>query len=60
MESDRQRNEAQRDASESLAKRIQLAERVLGRPVSSFDDLIRRDAEDLRRTADRLERELPE
>ena len=59
-ESNRQRDEARQQAQESLAKQIQLAEHVLGRPLSSFEELIRREPEDLRRTADRQERELLE
>jgi hypothetical protein len=59
-DADRRAEEAQRDARELLAKQIQLSERLLGRTVSSGEELARMHPRDLRRMADRLERELPE
>jgi predicted transposase/invertase (TIGR01784 family) len=50
--------EAQNDVHNSLAKRIQLCERLLGRSVSTSEELAAREVEELRGMADRLEREV--
>jgi hypothetical protein len=53
-----ERDAARREARDSLVKRIQLCEQLLGRSVSARDDLVACDMEQLRRLAEELERQL--
>jgi hypothetical protein len=56
----REREQAHREVKRQLAERISLCQRVLRRPVSPSDELLDRNAEELREQAERLERELTE
>lgn len=56
----REREQAQREVKRQLAERISLCQRVLRRQITPSDELIDRNAEELREQAERLERELTE